>query len=61
MGVWEAASFATRIAAATVARLHADPTFRGDLDAARAEVAAVLLSKSPVPENCAAETAALAG
>jgi acid phosphatase (class A) len=44
-------------AAATVARLHADPAFRADLDAARAELAAVRTK----PVGCEAEGAALAG
>lgn len=48
------------VAAATVMRLNADPAFRADLDAARAEVAA-LRAKSPVtPTTCAAESEALA-
>ena len=46
--------------AATVARLHADPTFRADLDAARAEMAAVR-AKGPSPRgDCKEETVALA-
>jgi len=46
--------------AATVARLHADPVFRADLDAAKAEYA-VLYRRGVKPQrDCAAETAALA-
>lgn len=44
-------------AAATVARLHADPAFRADMDAVRAELAAVRTK----PVGCDAEGAALAG
>jgi acid phosphatase (class A) len=47
------------VAAATLARLHAEAAFRADLDAARSEVEA-LRSKLPAPD-CARETAALAG
>ncbi len=47
------------IAAATVARLHGDPTFRADLDAARAEIAAVKNRDAPSPGDCAAEAASL--
>jgi acid phosphatase (class A) len=46
--------------AATVARLHADPTFRADLEAAKAELAAAR-AKGPKPQrDCAAEAAAMA-
>jgi acid phosphatase (class A) len=46
--------------AATVARLHADATFRADMDAAREEISA-LLAKGIVPtHDCKAEAAALA-
>lgn len=48
------------ISAATVARLHADPAFRADLDAARAEVAAARQSGEPAAQQCAAEAASLA-
>ena len=44
-------------AAATVARLHAEPAFRADLDAARAE----LRSAKAKPGRCEQEQAALAG
>lgn len=48
------------IASATVSRLHADPAFRADLDAARTEVAAVKQAGSKPTTDCAAETASLA-
>jgi len=48
------------IAAATVARLHADPAFRADLDAARAEVAAAHAAGRVPAADCAAEAASLA-
>jgi len=47
------------IAAATVARLHADPAFRADMDAARTEIAQFPAATSE-PQSCAAESAALA-
>ncbi len=48
------------VGAATVARLHADPTFRADMDAAREEFAA-LRRKGVAPSgDCNAEIAALA-
>jgi acid phosphatase (class A) len=46
------------IAAATVARLHADPGFAADLARAREEAAA--LPRAVAPADCAAEAAALA-
>jgi len=46
------------IAAATVARIHADPAFRADMDAARQEVMSAH-SMTPDGDRCAAETAAL--
>lgn len=46
------------IAAATVARLHADPTFRSDLEAARAELARARQAGHQ-PTECAAEAASL--
>ena len=46
--------------AATVARLHADPTFRADLEAAKAEVAAIRAKNSAPAVDCKAEAAALA-
>ena len=47
------------VAAAAVARLHAEPAFRADLDAARAEVEA-LRASLPRPD-CTKEQAALGG
>jgi acid phosphatase (class A) len=46
--------------AATVARLHADPTFRADLEAAKAELAAVRAKGLKPLRDCAAEAAAMA-
>jgi acid phosphatase (class A) len=48
------------IAAATVARLHADAAFRTDLEAARQEVAAAGSTPARPDGVCAAEAAALA-
>lgn len=48
------------MAAATVARLHADPTFRADLEQARREVAAARAAGARAPGDCQAEGAALA-
>ncbi|WP_368666645.1 phosphatase PAP2 family protein [Cupriavidus taiwanensis] len=48
------------MAAATVARLHADPTFRADLERARSEVAAARAAGARPSRDCQAETAALA-
>lgn len=45
---------------AVVARLHADPSFRTDMEAARAELASLRAGPHPLPANCAAEAAALA-
>jgi acid phosphatase (class A) len=45
---------------AVVARLHADASFRTDMDAARTELAALRASNPTPPANCAAEAAALA-
>jgi acid phosphatase (class A) len=48
------------VAAAAVARLHADPTFRADLDAARWEVVAQQARHLPTDSSqCSAEAAAL--
>jgi acid phosphatase (class A) len=47
--------------AATVARLHADPAFRADLDAARKELAAVRAKGLQPLRDCKAEADALAG
>lgn len=46
--------------AATVARLHADPTFRADMEAARAEVAAIRTKGLAPAGDCKVEAAALA-
>jgi acid phosphatase (class A) len=46
--------------AGTVARLHADPTFRADMDAARAELAAIRAQGLTSTRDCKAEAAALA-
>ena len=46
--------------AATVARLHADPTFRADLEAAEDEFAAIRAKGVPPTGDCKAEAAALA-
>jgi acid phosphatase (class A) len=46
--------------AATVARLHADPTFLADLEAAKAEFAALRAKGVPPAGNCQEEAAALA-
>ena len=46
--------------AATVARLHADATFRTDLEAAKAELAAVRAKGLKPLGDCAAEAAAMA-
>ena len=46
--------------AATVARLHADATFRADLEAAKAEVAAIRAKGLAPTGDCKAEAAALA-
>lgn len=48
------------MAAATVARLHADPDFRADLDAARAEIAAARAKGLHPTRDCAKEAAQLA-
>jgi membrane-associated phospholipid phosphatase len=48
------------VGAATVARLHADPTFRADMDAARDEIAAVHAKGIAPNRDCKAEAAALA-
>jgi len=48
------------IAAGTVARLHASPAFRADLEAAKAEFAAVRRKGLKPARDCSAEAAALA-
>jgi len=45
--------------AATVARLHADPTFQADLAVAKAEYAALRAKGTPPTGDCGAEAAAL--
>ena len=45
--------------AAAVARLHADPVFRAQLELARDEVDALLASGEAPAGDCAAEAAAL--
>jgi acid phosphatase (class A) len=58
---WHSDVVAGRVmGAGTVARLHADPDFRADLDAARAEFAALRPRGLPSQRDCAAEAAALA-
>lgn len=46
--------------AATVARLHADPTFRADLEAAKAELAAVRAKSLRPTRDCNVEASAMA-
>jgi acid phosphatase (class A) len=46
--------------AAVIARLHADPQFRADVDAARAELAAVRAKGLKLTRDCQAEAEALA-
>jgi acid phosphatase (class A) len=48
------------VGSGVVARLHNDPTFRADFDAARQELAAVRSKQLPPSHDCAAETTALA-
>lgn len=48
------------IAAGTVARLHADPAFRADLEAAKAELIAVRNKGLKPTRDCSAEASALA-
>jgi acid phosphatase (class A) len=48
------------IGAGTVARLHADPLFRADLEAAKAELAAVRAKSLKPRHDCKTEAAALA-
>jgi acid phosphatase (class A) len=47
------------MAAAVVARLHAEADFRRDLDAARAEIAALQAQSVSAPRDCKIETEAL--
>jgi acid phosphatase (class A) len=48
------------IAAAVVAKLHDDPQFRADLEAARGELATLRKAGAPPQQDCAAEAAILA-
>jgi acid phosphatase (class A) len=48
------------VGAATVARLHADPGFRADMDAAREEIAAIRAKGIKPTRDCKAEAVALA-
>jgi acid phosphatase (class A) len=48
------------VGAVTLARMHADPAFRADLEAAEAELAAVRAEGLKPTRDCAAEAAALA-
>jgi acid phosphatase (class A) len=58
---WESDVIEGRLlGAATVARLHADPTFLADLDAAKAEVAAARAKKLAPQRDCKFEAEALA-
>ena len=58
---WQSDVVAGRLmGAATVARLHADPAFRKDLEAAKAEYAAERAKGLAVGRDCEAEAAALA-
>ena len=58
---WESDVLAGQLmGAATVARLHADPTFLADLDAGKAELAAVRAKGLKPTRDCDAEAAAIA-
>ena len=48
------------VGAATVARLHADPVFKAQLDAARAEITAARVRGTVPAGDCTADTAAIA-
>lgn len=48
------------LAEAVIARLHADPAFLADSDAAKAEIAAIRARKLPPQRDCKLEAAALA-
>ena len=48
------------VATATVARLHAEPAFRADMEAAGKELAAAKAKGAAAPKTCAVEAAALA-
>src|SRR5690606_836586 len=47
--------------AATVSKLHSDPQFRADLDAARGEIAAARTAGRKPSRDCTVEAAQLAG
>ena len=49
----------TILGSAAVARMHAEPAFVADIDAARKELAEVRAKGSPITADCAAEAAAL--
>lgn len=49
-----------QVAAATIARLHAEAEFQADLQAAQAELAAARAKGLKPTQDCAAEAAALA-
>jgi acid phosphatase (class A) len=58
---WQSDVDAGRVmGAGVVARLHDDPTFRADFEAAREELEAVRAKQLPQSRDCAAEAAALA-
>jgi acid phosphatase (class A) len=58
---WQSDVNAGRVmGAGVVARLHNDPTFRADFEAARQELAAVRAKQLPPSRDCAAEASALA-
>lgn len=57
---WQSDVVAGRVmGAGTVARLHADPTFRSDLEAAKSELAALRGRGAKPQRDCTAEAAAL--
>ncbi len=57
---WQSDVLAGRfMGAAAVARLHADPTFRADLDAARGEIARAQAQGVTPSEDCAAQAQTL--
>jgi acid phosphatase (class A) len=57
---WQSDVVAGRlVGAGTVARLHADPVFRADLEAARKELLSVLAKGLLPTRDCSAEAAAM--
>nr|WP_246432166.1 phosphatase PAP2 family protein [Xanthomonas theicola] len=57
---WQSDVLAGRfMGAATVARLHAAPTFRADLEAARGEIARARAQRATPEQDCAAQAQAL--